>query len=245
MVVNDELRQLLNLQEVDEFIAEARLKQKRLPEGVAAELLALQEAKSLLDTAEETLAGHEAEKRRGEAELADQEAHIKQLKGRLKEIANTREYQAHIQEMDGVQRAVSKLEDEVLQSLSDIDLISDEVATHRKLFTERETVYKSERAKVDAELAKLEKEVQSYLSSKEERAGRVSAPLLKRYDRISRTLRRAVVAVDGYTCSGCHMNVPPQVISEVKRGNGIHQCPHCHRLLYVPEPPPVDVTAGK
>ncbi len=237
MVVSDDLQQLLGLQEVDEFIADARLKQKKLPELVAAELAAFKEAEALLARAEESLAAHEVTKRAHEAELADQEAHIERLKGRLKEIANTREYQAHIQEMDGVQKAISDLEDQILQSLADVETVTEEIATLRAEFEERQSVYNAERAKVDKELARLETEVRKHLATKDERAKQVGAPLLRRYERISRSLRRAVVAVENGTCAGCRMNVPPQLVSEVKRGKGIHQCPHCQRLLYVPAVP--------
>ncbi|MBI5137260.1 MAG: hypothetical protein HZA24_08000 [Nitrospirae bacterium] len=238
------MRRLLDLQEVDEFIAEARVKQKKLPQVVAAELTAFQEATAQLQAAEVLLAKHEAFKREREGELADQEAHIERLKGRLKEITNTREYQAHIQEMDTAQRAISKLEEEVLQALADIDTVKEEIAGHRTVFDERRAVYNAERAKVDVELATLDAQVSAFQGKKVERAALVPPLLLRRYERITQSVRRAVVAVEGYNCAGCNMNVPPQLVSEVKRGNGIHQCPHCQRLLYVPAPPVEETAAG-
>jgi len=243
IAVNEELQQLLDLQEVDERIAEARLKQKKLPLVVAAEHEAYLQAESALQAAEAVLAEHESSRREREAELADQEEHIGRLKGRLKEISNTREYQAHIQEMDGVQRAISQLEEGVLQSLADIDTVNEELEAHRGLYAERESTYKAARAKVDKELNRIERDVQKNLAAKEERADLVKQPLLRRYERVVRSVRRAVVPIEGYICAGCNMNVPPQLVSEVKRGNGIHQCPHCQRLLYVPAPPAEDAAA--
>jgi len=241
MAVNEELQRLLDLQEVDESIADARVKQKKLPLAVEAERLAYVEAEETLKAAEVVLAGHEASRREHELALEEEEGHIDRLKVRLKEIGNTREYQAHIQEMDGVQRNIAKLEDDILQSLADIDTVNEELVAHRTLFDERAKAYKTERAGVDKELARIEKQVQKFLTAKKTRAGEVDELLLKRYDRITRTVRRAVVPVVGYNCAGCNMNVPPQLVAEVKRGNGIHQCPHCHRLLYMK--PPVEVDA--
>jgi len=243
MAVNEELQQLLDLQEVDECIANARVKQKKLPLGVEAERLAYVEAEVALKAAEEVLAGHEASRRECEISLEDEEGHIDRLKARLKEIGNTREYQAHIQEMDGVQRNIAKLEEEILQFLADIDTVNEELEAHRSLFNEREGAYNTERAGVDKELARIERQVKKFLATKKTRASEVAVPLLKRYDRIVRSVRRAVVPVDGHNCAGCNMNVPPQLVAEVKRGNGIHQCPHCHRLLYIKPPVEADPKA--
>lgn len=233
--MQEQLRLLLDLQEVDEAIAEARMKQRKLPEKVAEELAAYTEAETGLKEVEQTLADLEAGRRDREAQLEDQEAHMQRLKGRLKEITNTREYQAYIQEMDGLQRAIGKLEEETLSILADIETTGEQVAERRKDFASHREVYETERAKVDEELAQLEKEVEALQGQRGDRAGRVDPPLLKRYERISRNVRRGLVPIQNGACGGCHMNIPPQLVSEVKRAGRVHECPHCHRLLYVPE----------
>jgi predicted nucleic acid-binding Zn-ribbon protein len=227
-VVQEQLRALLDLQEVDEAIAEARHQQRKLPEQVAAELAAYTEAEEGLK---------EAARRDRETQLQDQEAHMQRLKGHLKDISNTREYQAYIQELDGVQRTIGKLEEEVLGILSDIDTTTEQVAGKRKEFEAHKQVYEAERAKVDVELARIEKDVEVDKARRTERAAKVEPALLKRYERVAAGVRRPVVPVrGGAACSGCHMNIPPQLVSEVKRGSRVHECPHCHRLLYVADP---------
>jgi len=233
--VQEQLRLLLDLQEVDEAITGARLKQKKLPEQVAAELAAFTEAETGFVEAERTLAELEAARRDREAQLDDQGAHMQRLKARLKEITNTREYQAYIQEMDGVQRAIGKLEEETLSILADIETISEQVAERRKEFDTHREVYEAERAKVDEALGHIEKDVETFKAQRTERAARVDPTLLKRYERIVAGMRHPVVAINDGACGGCHMNIPPQLVSEVKRAGRVHECPHCQRLLYVPE----------
>lgn len=233
--LQEQLQLLLALQEVDEAIAEARVRQRKLPEVVAAEKAAFDEAQALVDTAESTLAAHEKAKHDGEGDLSEHEEHLKRLKDRLKGITNTKEYQAYIQEMDGVERAVSKAEDQILQSMADIDKVNEELEALRKVRDERKEVYETERAKVDVDLGKIEEEVASQSVLREERAAAVDKTLMRRYDRVAKSMRKPVVVVNGGTCAGCNMNVPPQLVSEVKRGDSIHQCPHCHRLLHYPK----------
>jgi predicted nucleic acid-binding Zn-ribbon protein len=233
IALQEQLRALLAVQEVDEAIAEARQQQRKLPEKVAEELAAYTEAETALKEAERTLEELEAARRDREGQLQDQEAHMQRLKGHLKEITNTREYQAYIQELDGVQRATGKLEEEILGILADVDTTREQVDARRAEFDTHRQVYEAERAKVDVDLKRIESEVEGWQARKAERAKEVDPTLLKRYERVARGVRRPVVEVRGGSCGGCHMNVPPQLVSEVKRGTRVHECPHCHRLLFV------------
>ena len=57
---------------------------------------------------------------------------------------------------------------------------------------------------------------------------------LAAYDALGRFHRRPViVAVRRSHCGGCHLRVPPQLESSLRRFRGLAPCPHCHRLLYV------------
>ncbi len=60
--------------------------------------------------------------------------------------------------------------------------------------------------------------------------------MLSKYNRIRRkhTVGRAAVALNGQTCTGCHMTVMPQIVNEVLEGK-THICPFCNRLLYSSE----------
>jgi hypothetical protein len=33
-------------------------------------------------------------------------------------------------------------------------------------------------------------------------------------------------------CAGCRLQIPPQLVAEVKRSQDLHTCPYCHRMLY-------------
>ena len=51
--------------------------------------------------------------------------------------------------------------------------------------------------------------------------------------------------VDGH-CLGCNMDLAPQMYIEVQRGDTVHQCTTCYRLLiYKPPVPPDEDEKGK
>lgn len=58
---------------------------------------------------------------------------------------------------------------------------------------------------------------------------------LAAYDALERFHRRPVVVpVRRSHCGGCHLRVPPQLESLLRRNPALMACPHCQRLLYLP-----------
>ena len=43
----------------------------------------------------------------------------------------------------------------------------------------------------------------------------------------------ALAAVKGKSCQGCFMNLPPQVINEIKMKDKMITCDSCARILYI------------
>lgn len=64
---------------------------------------------------------------------------------------------------------------------------------------------------------------------------RIPGSLLETYDSLVRMGRRpAVVPASNAHCGGCHLRLPPQLDSSLRRRQSLCPCPHCRRLLFVP-----------
>jgi predicted nucleic acid-binding Zn-ribbon protein len=64
----------------------------------------------------------------------------------------------------------------------------------------------------------------------------VGGPLVERYQALLDAGRfPAIAAIERASCSGCHLRLPTMVESRARRSPAVHTCPHCRRLLYVPE----------
>ena len=42
----------------------------------------------------------------------------------------------------------------------------------------------------------------------------------------------AIAAVREGICAGCRLQIPPQLIAQVRRSDDLHVCPYCRRMLY-------------
>lgn len=71
---------------------------------------------------------------------------------------------------------------------------------------------------------------------REPRPLRASRQLLDRYERLLAAGREpAIVAIVRGACSGCNLRLPTMVELQTRRSVAVHTCPHCQRMLYVPD----------
>jgi len=55
------------------------------------------------------------------------------------------------------------------------------------------------------------------------------------YERIRRRNGVVIVQARNELCTGCNMNIPPQLFNEVLTSKRMIQCPNCQRILYCEE----------
>ena len=82
-------------------------------------------------------------------------------------------------------------------------------------------------------MSKFDQEISTLLSKKTEIASRVDASLVRRFEMIfERRNGIAIVPARNHSCTGCHMNIAPQLFNLLQRDDRIHSCPNCNRILY-------------
>ena len=89
-------------------------------------------------------------------------------------------------------------------------------------------------------IERLREEMAADRMVRDEAAAAIDANLRKKYDFLmERRAGLAVAEVDGGgCCGGCHVQIPPQTLLEVRRSGAVRVCPMCQRLLYAVAPPP-------
>ena len=102
----------------------------------------------------------------------------------------------------------------------------EKVQVVEKAFMQEKQVLDELDQKLSAELSELE-------AQRRDRAVHVEKSLLARYTKLKAARKdHALAAISGGICSGCRLQIPPQLIAEVKRSQDLHTCPYCHRILY-------------
>jgi predicted nucleic acid-binding Zn-ribbon protein len=102
----------------------------------------------------------------------------------------------------------------------------EKVRVAEEAFNKEKQVLDEDDRKLSGELAELE-------IQQRERSAKVEPALLSRYSKLKASRKeQPLAAIKGGMCAGCRLQIPPQLIAEVKRSQDLHTCPYCHRMLY-------------
>ena len=144
--------------------------------------------------------------------------------------------QAAEREIEHVSRQLSAKEELLLQVITDIE--AQEAAING--LNEKLAQLRADFEKVDQEgreittnLAQRERE------HTEERAKitpTIDAASLSMYNRVKdKYPTDPLVPLKGLTCSGCFMQLGPQIVVQISRGEGLQRCRGCSRIVYIDE----------
>lgn len=249
--MNPQLQFLIELQKFDLRIFEILEQRQHIPELIKtaqAPSLELAHRLKVIKEAGEVLT---KERRSSEQELSVQEEHIHKIRGRLNELKTNKEYQAHLFEIELARKKKDLLEEAVLTVLERIEQNEKEAKELEERLREAEQRFGSETAQLESQVNKLNQELSELEHQHQEHARRMDAKILARYSKLKSARKGfAVAQVRNGTCSGCRLQIPPQLIAEVKRGDELLNCTYCYRILYWEAPsdksswseaPPVDL----
>jgi predicted nucleic acid-binding Zn-ribbon protein len=231
--LNPQLQFLIELQKFDLRILEIQEQQQHIPNLIKtaqAPSLELAHRLKLLKEAGEALT---KERRGSEQELSVQEEHIHKIRGRLNELKTNKEYQAHLFEIELARKKKELLEEAVLSVLERLEQNEKEIKELEERLREAEEDFNREKAHLESQVNILTQELSELERQHQERARLMDAKVLARYSKLKSARKGfAVAQVRDGTCSGCRLQIPPQLVAEVKRGDELLNCSYCHRILY-------------
>jgi len=235
--VKDLLKLLVDLQQRDSLILEKRRFIDKVPLRIFEVDEPLKKAKLELENIKKKNEAASMKKREKESELAETQEKIRKMKARISDLKTNKEYQAYQKEIEGCEKGISAIEDVILQLMEEIDAVSKEQKEKEAAVNAEIQKIDAFKAELDAEAAKNERELALL---KQERAGMVSriAPdVYKTYMTILLDSGDgvAVTTARNELCSGCDMNIPPQLYVEIRKNQEMLQCPQCRRILYISE----------
>lgn len=233
IAISEELKSLIELQVIDTAIAGLTRQKNRLPEII-------NEARQFLTASQADLLDVKAsydnlikEKRTKEQAVEDEDVKIEKLKSRTSQIKTNEEYQALIREVDAAKKAKATQEDALLVVLEKIEELKNELQAKEQKTKEEEQKFTDEENRIKTDFTKVEDDLNRFLKERDEYCNRIDKDLLKRYTQLFESKNNlAVVAVKNGSCLGCHMNIPPQSLTEIKKNSKIIQCFNCSRILY-------------
>jgi uncharacterized protein len=234
-LIEEQYDMLLELQKIDIDIDEEEKKKRNLPlmiEGITKKILMLKDSSK---NKNENYKNLQVKLKRIELNLTEKsnkiEKHqedlyggkisdIKELKQIQKVIANYKE------EKDSIEEDVLDLMEEMEDLDKSIGHLDDDLKAKEKEFKKR---------KEETDLSRLviEKNMNSLNIKREETFNKITDDrLLKEYGHLRKEKGgKAIMEVDGSMCPGCYLDLPSDVIYQLKKNRKIIICPNCSRIL--------------
>jgi predicted nucleic acid-binding Zn-ribbon protein len=233
--VRHQLRALWELQQIDLKVLEFEKAAATIPDQIAVrerELEVLRTELGALNAEADTL---RKEQRDTEATIRDDSAKAQKWKRRLIDIRTPREYQALSREAEQLERQIRDLEERVLALMTDIEARDKVIAEKNEALREVENTVAAAVRKLRQSKLDLEVEATKAAEGRSAKVAELGPNLVKRYDKVrGRRQGVAVALLSGPNCSGCNVEVRPQLVVEIRKLETIEACPMCQRILVIP-----------
>jgi uncharacterized protein len=238
--LKQKLKVLENLQVIDQEIAGKQETQAEFTAAIATLDQAIVESNGVLEGLLAQVKVLDQDRAQLEVTLAAEQENVRRSETNMKEIRTNKEYQAVGREIAAARKQIAELEEQVLAKTVAADDLKTAIEAKKAELAELEQNSSVERKQKQSAIAEIQTEVETAKSTREGLAKQISSNVLKRYVQLRDQRRGQAMAEakDGY-CQGCNMNLPPQLYNTLFKGEELHFCPHCQRILFLKQEPPV------
>lgn len=237
--MTSDLKNLIELQQIDSQIAALRAEIAALPKHVAAIEAKLAGSRAKVEATVAAGKVDDAARRKHESDIQDQQQKISKYRDQSLNVKTNDEYRALLHEIQFAEANIAKLEDKILELMVAAD-------TRKETLKKAESQLKADTAENDREkeearrrTAAAEKELAELTAKRTELRAAVNEDVLRHYDRLLKLRGAALAAVyENQMCSGCSVLLRPQVFQDVMTNEQFLTCDTCKRILYYVPPPP-------
>ena len=153
---------------------------------------------------------------------------------KLRSVKTNKEYQSSLKEIDDIKAINSKLEDEMLELLEQVETAEKSLGESKAQYSRIVDELKQEKESLSRDAEQSERNLVVLKSERQTIAEAIDARLLAIYNQqiLKQKNGIAIAEVKDAVCQGCNMNIPPQMYNELQRGTGLKYCPSCERIIF-------------
>lgn len=231
--MNQKLFPLIELQKLDLRIMELTEIRRKIPERLHLAETPLREVTQALTEAKIAIDEATKERRVHEKDLEVHETQTEKMKSHAASLKTNKEYQAHLFELELANKKRGEFEEKILVAMDRIDGLQKTAKELQEKKQGQEQVFAQEKRGLETQDQELAKELTRLEADYREAAGKVERSLLDRYNQVKVSRKdQPLAAVRDGMCVGCRLQIPPQLIAQVRRSDDLHLCPYCRRILY-------------
>jgi len=232
--VKEQIVLLIGLQGIDSEIYALNKEKSAIPGRLKSIEDMLDAKKTGIKQAEDNFKNIHIKLKEKEISLQQKEEHIKKLQTQLFQLKTNKEYSTMLAEIEGVKADNSIMEEDIIRFMDEMDAAKKRISEARELFKVEEAKSEKEKEVINLKAKDIEISLSALVEKRNGIAPNIDKQIISRYERILKNKDGlGIVHIKDGSCGGCHMGLPPQVISDVKLREDIIICGSCLRMLYI------------
>lgn len=236
--LKEEISKLIKLQEFDTELYNLKKEKDEKPKILETLDKVCEQKKQVLQGYEDKSKALLLKRKDLEGQLATKEEKIKELQNKLYGLKTNKEYSAMLSEINGVNMDKSLLEEEILKIFEEQDNLQKDLDKQKNHLEVEEKKHSEEKNKILNRVKEIEGFIKDLSAKRAVAEKEIDSKIVSQYNRILKGKESlALVKVENHSCQGCFMNVPPQVINEIKMNEKLIFCEMCARILYILDEP--------
>jgi predicted nucleic acid-binding Zn-ribbon protein len=233
MSVEQKLRALYDLQQVDTEIDKIKILRGELPlevQDLEDEIEGLQTRVSNIESEVTTLQESISKKNN---EITNAQSMIKKYEEQQNNVRNNREFESISKEIEFQTLEIELAEKRKKEFNEQVEERNQQIVESRAILEERQADLKNKKSELDEIIADTQKEEEILDKKREEIQKIIESRLFTAYDKIRNNARNglAVVTVERDACGGCFNKIPPQRQLDIASRKKIIVCEYCGRIL--------------
>ena len=188
---------------------------------------------SQLDAAKLRVKQIESERKQRDLEIEAKKSQIEKYLNQQLQTRKNEEYKALTHEIEMAKEVIFKIEDAEIVLMEQAEAAQKEVVRATAEAAAAKKLVDDQIGKLNEREENLKKDFTALTTDRAQLASAVDDATRSRYERIFKSKgENVVVTVEHSACGGCHMKLPPQVVTNCRAQGEIVTCPNCGRILY-------------
>ncbi|HEY2773088.1 MAG TPA: C4-type zinc ribbon domain-containing protein [Candidatus Binatia bacterium] len=232
--MSSQLEMLFQLQALDSRLQEKQRVIGRYEAELAARRAAIAACTARIDALAASRKDSVAQRAFAERKVEDLQEALKHKRQRAQKARNEKEVRAGQDEVTAALEEIRESETVLLDAMTRVEDLEKQIEMAKVERSELENQDHRQVSEAEARIEALRAELAAEREARDGAASGIEQALRKKYDSLlERRAGIAVVEVDMTgCCGGCHVQIPPQTLLEVRRTASVRVCPMCQRILF-------------
>lgn len=234
--MNEHLKQLIDLSKVDKEIDAFEPQIEEANYQYEAVLAIKENIDKEMSELEEDIKSDKLKKNKNELHLSELSSKLEENRKKSSNIKTEREMKSLQLEEEIAKEQINFANDEIVRLDKLVSIKESKLDESKIQAKDAQQKLQSTKEEVDKKINVIDKERQNVFGKKEKLIAKMNQKGLVFYQKIRRWAKNTTaVEVQNQACMGCYMLINDKVYADVIKGDDITLCPHCGRILYMPE----------